>query len=215
MTWRTSLELTVYTSAANMLPLPGGAITKLAGMKAHGIGYGTASIVVVLSFVAWGGFTFFLSGIALFALGRSLIAGLFCLLGLVLFTACSIGFARFQKWHWVTLIFGLRAVYFGVEVLRYFLAFATIGVQLSLLKCSTFVVASVVGAAVVIAPHGLGVIEATAAMVATLVGVGAGVAFIAAAVQRVVRQIGLALITAVLIPLFGTKKAGEHQSGSA
>jgi hypothetical protein len=44
MPMRTSLELTIYTSAANMLPLPGGVVTKLAGMKAHGSSYKAALV---------------------------------------------------------------------------------------------------------------------------------------------------------------------------
>lgn len=199
MSWRTSAELTVYTSAANMLPLPGGVVTKLAGMKAHGVSYGTASAMVVLSFLAWAGFTFLLSGCALFVLGQPAIATLFGIVGVALLIVCGIGYARYRDWRRVAIIALLRMVYFAVEVLRYWLAFATIGVSLSLMQCATFVVASVVGAAVVIAPQGLGISEASAALLATLIGVGAGMAFIAAALQRVVRLVGLSAITALFI----------------
>ena len=43
MRWRTCFEVTIYTSAANMLPLPGGAMAKLAAMKSHGVNYRTGS----------------------------------------------------------------------------------------------------------------------------------------------------------------------------
>src|SRR5919112_1252295 len=58
MSWRTSFELTVYTSAANMLPLPGGAIAKLAAMKVHGVGIGRGSAMILLSSAIWGGLAF-------------------------------------------------------------------------------------------------------------------------------------------------------------
>jgi len=199
MSWRTSAELTVYTSAANMLPLPGGVVTKLAGMKAHGVSYRTASTVIVLSFLAWAGFTFLLSGWALLLLAQPAIGALFGLIGMVLLVACGFGYARYRDWPRVAFVALLRIVYFAVEVLRYMAAFAAIGIWLNWMQCATFVVASVVGAAVVIAPQGLGVSEASAALLATLVGVGAGMAFIAAALQRVVRLVGLSLITAAFI----------------
>jgi hypothetical protein len=211
MSWRTSVEVTIYTSAANMLPLPGGVVTKLAGMKAHGVGYGAASLIVILSFVAWAGFTFLLSGVALLYLDRLEVGGAFITLGSLLIVACGLGFSRFRQWRKVALIAGIRMIYFVVEVLRYWLAFAAIGVPVSLVQSSTFVVASVIGAAVIIAPQGLGIIEITAALVATLVGVSASFGFIVAALQRLVRLVGLAVITAGFLAMFGRQ---QSRSGS-
>jgi uncharacterized membrane protein YbhN (UPF0104 family) len=46
-------------------------------------------------------------------------------------------------------------------------------------QAATFVVASLVGAAVVVAPQGLGVIEATTALLSSLIGLSAGIGFLA------------------------------------
>lgn len=217
MPMRTALELTLYTSAANMLPVPGGAVAKVAGMKAHGSSYRAASGTVVLAFLAWGGFSFLYSGGALLLLGKGAFAAMFALAGALLLAACAAGFARFGNWRQVMVVAAVRIAYFVVEALRYMLAFAAIGAALSFAEGSTFSLATFVGAAVVIAPQGLGVVEAATAMLAGIIGVHAGMGFIAAAIGRVVRLLGLALLTAGMFGLKRARKpsaaAGSH-SGS-
>jgi hypothetical protein len=208
MTFRTAIELTIYTSAANMLPIPGGAVTKLAGMKAHGVDYHSGSAMIILSFLAWGCFSFLGSAIALFYLGQTRVAVPFGGCGLLLLAICGLGFARYSNWMQVLVVAGVRTVYFGIEALRYMLALGVVGVSVSFLQSSTLALASFVGGAVVVAPQGLGVIEAAAALLGTIVGLSASLGFIAAAIGRVVRLVGLALITALFIA-FETKRPGQ------
>lgn len=204
MSWRTSLELTVFTSAANLMPIPGGALTKLAGMKAHGVGYGVGSAMVVLSFMVWGALAFLYSGAALALLGAMPMAATFALAGVALLTVSAFGFARFRSWRMVGIVAGMRIVSFAVDAWRFQLALIAIGVSASYLQCSVFVVVAFIGSAVVIVPQGLGVSEAAGALIATFVGISAGYGFIATAIQRVVRLVGLALIAVGFI-LIGRK----------
>jgi hypothetical protein len=194
MSWRTSLDLTVYTSAANMLPVPGGAITKLAGFRAHGVGYGTATAMIVLSFLAWGGLAFLYSAVALLLLDQSHLAGLFVIAGLAFLVATVVGFARFGHWRMVAIVAATRLVTFATDAVRYWLALTAIGVTASLLQCSALVVVPYIGASVVIVPSGLGVSEAAGALLATFVGIAAASGFISTAIQRIARLVGLALI---------------------
>ena len=60
-----ALEVTIYTSAANMLPIPGGVITRLGGMRARGVGMKQGSWMVLLFAGVWAGAAFLLSGFAI------------------------------------------------------------------------------------------------------------------------------------------------------
>jgi len=199
MSWRTSAELTVYTSAANMLPLPGGVVTKLAGMKAHGVSYATATAVLVLSFFIWGSLAFLCASAALLALGKATYAAIFAGVGVALLVIAAIGSTRFKRWRWIAVVVTSRATMLALEIVRYVLAVGLVGVSISFFQAATFVVASLVGAAVVVAPQGLGVIEATTALLSSLIGLSAGIGFLAAAITRIARLAGLALIAAGLL----------------
>lgn len=194
MTWRTAFDVTIYTSAANMLPLPGGAMTKMAAFRAHGVGYGVAVWMIVLSFLLWGGLAFLFSAAALAMLGKALESGLFLAVGLLLLTASAIGLGRFGHWPMIAVVAATRLLNFVVEGCRYWLAFAAMGLAVSFLQCCVFVVVTFIGAAVVFVPAGLGVSEAAGALVATLIGLQAASGFLSTAIQRVARLAGLGAI---------------------
>lgn len=209
MTWRSSFEFTVYTSAANMLPLPGGAMTKLAGFKAHGIGYKTGIGMIVLSFLIWGGLAFLYSAAALFLMNETSLAGLFLLAAVTLGGTSTWGFARFRRWDMVAIVVLTRLLNFAVEGVRYWLALTAMGIAVSYLQCSVFAVVTFIGAAVIFVPSGLGVSEAAGAVVATFVGISAASGFISTAIQRVVRLVGLAGL-AVGFMLLGKRPAAAE-----
>jgi hypothetical protein len=199
MPMRTSLELTIYTSAANMLPLPGGVVTKLAGMKAHGSSYKAASVALVLSFVIWGGLAFLFSAAALLFLAQAKLAAIFAVLGTAMSLVATVGFARFGQWWAVAMVVATRLASLILETIRYVLALGLVGASISFVQASTFVVGSFAGATVVIAPHGLGVAEAATAFLTNSIGLSAGIGFMAAAVTRIARLAGLAVIAAVIL----------------
>jgi uncharacterized membrane protein YbhN (UPF0104 family) len=210
MSMRTSLELTIYTSAANMLPLPGGAVTKLAGFKAHGVGYAVGIWMIVLSFLVWGGLAFLYAAAALAALGEVQLAGLFVIAGIAFLVAGAFGFARFGHWPMVALVAVTRLLNFMADALRYWLALTAMGVTVTFLQCSVFAVVAFLGAAVVFVPSGLGVSEAAGALVATFVGISAASGFISTAVQRIARLIGLAGIAVVFMFFRRTDSLSER-----
>jgi hypothetical protein len=213
MSWRTSLDLTVFTSAANMMPIPGGALTKLAGMKAHGVAYGVGSAMILLSFLIWGALAFLYAAVALALLEARPTAIIFTAVGLALLFVCILGFARFRNWRMVGVVAAMRVISFAVDAWRFQLALVAIGVSVTYLQCSVFVVVAFIGSAVVIVPSGLGVSEAAGALVATFVGISASYGFIATAIQRVARLVGLAMIAGAFIA-FGGRRSVEDHSGS-
>ncbi|RHW18375.1 hypothetical protein D1610_07915 [Sphingomonas gilva] len=199
MAWRTAFEVTVYTNAANMLPLPGGALAKMAAMKLHGVGYRAGSAMIVLSYAVWGGLAFLYSAGALMWLGQGRLAALFATLGAALLLICGAGFARFAHWRMVGIVALMRLVSLPLEALRYVLAMMAVGTAIGFGQSSVFVVASFVGSAAMIAPSGLGVGETVVALLSPAVAVPAAVGFVGAAIGRVVWMTGLALTAGLLL----------------
>jgi hypothetical protein len=218
MSWRTCVELSIYSSAANMLPIPAGGLARLAGMKAHGVGYVKGSATVLLSFTIWGGLAFAYAAAALLLLGQMRFGLLFALCSLVLLAIAAVGFARFGKWKLVLLIASMRIASFPLEALRYWLAFLGIGAAVSYLQSSILVVASFTASAFVVVPGGIGVTESVIALLATIVGVSAATGFLAGAIGRIVRLIGLSILAGGLFLLHARHRSGDaarSYSGSA
>lgn len=199
MRWRTALEISLYSSAANMLPLPGGTIAKLAAMKGHGVGYGRGSIMIALTYAVWGGLAFLYSAGALYWLGQVRLAAVFVLAGIVLLGLCAAGFARFAQWRLVGIVALARLVSFPLEALRYMLAMMAIGTALDFAQGSVLVIASFVGSAAMIFPSGLGVGETVVALLATAIAVDAAIGFLGAAIGRAVWMTGLTLMTGLVL----------------
>jgi uncharacterized membrane protein YbhN (UPF0104 family) len=114
-----------------------------------------------------------------------------------LLIASVIGFSRYRHWAMVAIVAATRVATFVADAFRYWLALTAIGVTVSLLQCSVLVVVAFIGAAVVVVPSGLGVSEATGALMATFVGITAASGFISTAIQRIARLVGLALMALV------------------
>ena len=211
--WRASLEITVYGSATNMLPLPGAALTKVAAMKAHGIGYGKGSAMILLSYAIWGGLAFLYSGGALWLLGQGTAAAGFLALGCTLLLGGAFGFARFGTWRLIGVVALMRLVSFPLEALRYMLALAALSASVAFTQASVFVVASFLGSAVMLAPSGLGIGETMVALLSPLIEVDPAFGFTAAAAGRAVWMAGLMLCAGALLLTSGGRPAAH--SGSA
>jgi hypothetical protein len=211
--WRASLEVTVYGSASNMLPLPGAALTKVVAMKAQGIGYGKGSAMILLSYAIWGGLAFLYSGGALWLLGQGAAAAGFVALGCVLLLGGWLGFARFGTWRLIGVVALMRLISFPLEALRYMLALAALSASVAFIQASVFVVASFLGSAVMLAPSGLGIGETMVALLSPIVEIDPALGFTAAAAGRAVWMAGLILCAGALLLTAGGGRA--VQSGSA
>lgn len=211
--WRRSLEVTVYTSAANMLPLPGGALAKVAALKAHGVGLGKGSAVLLLTYAIWGGLAFLYSACALWMLGEAGMAAAFVVPGIGLLATCVTVAARFSVWRLVAVVALTRMVSFPLEAFRYLLAMAALGTTVAFTQASVLVIASFIGSAVMLAPSGLGVGETVVALLSPIIKVDAAVGFVGAAVGRFAWMTGLVLTAAALI-VIGFRPAAGHKGSS-
>lgn len=209
MKWRTAMEVTVYASAANMLPLPGGAMTRLAAMKAHGVSYRIGTSLTLLSFCVWGSLAFLYSAVALVLIGQARLSAGFALVGIASLLVSAVGFRQFGQWRLLGLIGLMRVVSFPIEAVRLMLAMLAVGATLGFLQSSALVVSSFIGASVSIVPAGLGVREGVIALLSPVVDVDPAVGFLAATTGRVMWMLGLALTAAVILSFH--QRTGDTQ----
>jgi hypothetical protein len=190
-----ALEVSILGSAANLLPIPGALLVRVAQLRAGGIGArrGTSANLVVG--LMWIGVAFVYAGSWLIAsaqpgLGSAFVASGLAALGCSVILGRSLG-AGYRLLAW-TLANKVSIVL--IESIRVFLCFRVLGVAATYSQSAVLVVSSVVGSAISLVPAGLGVREVVSAALAPLVGVAAPVAFLGAVVSRVLEVV-------VLVPL--------------
>jgi len=197
--WRPALEVSMHTSAANLLPLPGGALTRVAALRGLGLPLGRGTVLVAIGFGVWGGIAFAVSGAWLAGdgawAGFGLLAAAVVLLGSSAVTSLRLNgdlllFVRLLAVRFATIL---------LEAVRMALALNALGTAIGLDRASIFVIASFLGSLVSMAPAGLGVREAVVAALAPLVGVDPGAGFLAAALNRAAGLVGLAAVAALLL----------------
>jgi len=188
MPWRRAAAVSVLSTAANMLPLPGGSIVRIAALKTTSNSSLNATGVTVLAAGNWLGVSMVIAGTALAYKGQAsaalalLLAGLCCsaivaaLLGA--FGAISIT-ARFAN------LCGVQVITTGLGALRLVLSFDALGEVVSFSDSLVLSLSAVIAALIGVAPGGIGVVEGIAAAIASTIGLSAAAAFVAATINRV------------------------------
>jgi hypothetical protein len=214
--WLTSLEVTVYTSASNLLPLPGGVVTRMAAMHGYGVGVGKGGRIIILALVVWGGAAAVYSGIWLMGAGAALIGGAFTAGGLAgLVFAVVLCRALNPSWRLMGKILAVRIAALVVEAARMTLAILALGDQVAFNQASVLVVSSFVGTVVAVAPSGLGVREATVAALSPFIGIDPATGFLAATVNRMAGILGLVCVAGVVLALMKSHLKKPHQTVSS
>lgn len=215
--WR-ALSTTIIASAANMLPLPGAALVRMAGLTGLGATVRESGKVTLALAILWLGIAFILTG--LFLVGEHGLMGATSLVvgGIATVTALwgllrVSGRVSLALWCLV-----VRCAMVLVAVVRLLLCFQMIGVAASFHQTMVFSVSGVFGSAVSIVPAGLGVRELTSAALAPLAGIEPAGAFLATAGDRFVELVVLLVLAvplALLSPAIWTKvRSGERSARS-
>ena len=182
-----AMLVTILSTAANMLPLPGGSLVRIAALKSTTNTYRQTTFVTVLIAGCWLGVTMGLAGSALCYLGferagmPTLAAGIVALLlfGYTLaraFRAAPI---------WLAGLFTVQALAVGVGALRLWLCFMALGESVDYVQAAVLTLSTVIAAIIGVAPAGLGVTELLAAGIAEGIDIDASFGFLAAALDRV------------------------------
>lgn len=182
--WKHSVRVSVLSSAANMLPLPGGALVRVAALRQSGaaVGHGAAATIVVA--VLWLGIAFVTSGLGVLGAAPGL-AVLFGLLGIVFISICSLSiYIMSRSWVTVGIVMLIKLGIVMVDVARMRWTLAALDLHLTQSEAMTFALSGVAGAAVSVVPAGLGVTESVAALLAPLSTIPSSAAFLAASINR-------------------------------
>lgn len=182
-----AMLVTILSTAANMLPLPGGSLVRIAALKSATNTYRQTTFVTVLIAGCWLGVTMMLAGSALILVGfervglPTLSAGI---VALVLFgyTLAS-GFRATPVW--LAGLLTVQVLTVGVGALRLWLCFLALGEPVGYLQAAVLTLSTVIAAIIGVAPAGLGITEFLAAGIAKGLGIAASFGFLAAALNRI------------------------------
>lgn len=201
---REALRVAVLSSAANLLPVPGAVAVRTHWLRRAG-GYRRSFAVTAGAGICWLGTAVFAAGVADAIVNTRAAALAPIAIGLAIVGASAVMIRRSaadaDAW-WLVLASEVAQVAVGAA--RLALAVAALGVPVSIAQGLGLAVAPVAASAFGVLPGGLGLREAIAASIAALVDLPAAVGGAAAAVDRI---LGL-VVVALLVPLAREGKNG-------
>lgn len=186
ISWRIAVETTVVGGVANMLPLPGGMLVRIAALKSAGASVSRGGGVTLLAAMTWLGIASAYSGVWLVACGHAALGSTVFLSGAAITAAAfRLGMAVSGGWRLPLQLCCVRAALTLFDALRLLLCFAALGDAAHFSQVSVLTVSSFLGAAFSLVPAGLGIREGAAALIAGLVGLTASSAYLATSLNRV------------------------------
>ena len=192
-------EITVISSAANMLPLPGGPLVRIAALRSEGASYRSGIGTTLLGGLIWVGVSLVIAGGAIATISSGILATGFLVIGALTLVAGLVLAARTHGGLRIGCLVVLnRAVNMNVMAARYYFCLAAIGHVPDYAQAAALTVSGVVGAAVFIVPAGLGVRELVAAAMAPIVLLSPALGFLAASLSRILNDVALLSISAIL-----------------
>jgi hypothetical protein len=191
--WPASRVVTLGT-LSGLLPISSGQVVRGGAVIYWGAGIEAASYAVALDALVWLGVASLYAGVAATILGIHAVgAPLLALGGIFSVLAVLVGRRTRLSWSQGIALHAGRLGGVTIEAIRLALSFVALSAPLELTRASVLVAASPYASLLFFLPGGLGAREGITAAAAAAVGVSAGVAFIAAALNRVV---GLAVLLA-------------------
>ena len=201
MTFASAFKVTVLGSAANMLPLPGGTVVRVAALTRAGAGIGKSAGITMLVGALWLGLAGIVSawGLAQFSPRAGYIVGALALAGSIVVLAVMLQQAKQPLSVFKLMIIKLALIATDLWCLS--LCFAAIGFAVSPNQISVFAIAGALGAAVSIVPAGFGVREGVSALLAPAAKLGAAGGFLASAINRLINMLVLMLAALCVVVL--------------
>lgn len=193
------LQVTIIGSAANLLPIPGAMMVRIASIKAAGASLEKAASATTFSAALWPATGCIAAGFAAMALGYPIAGAMVAAAGLAgLVGFVGLAFMRFRSHAMLATLVGIKALQIAVEVGRLSLCLAALGGASDLLTSTILNMSNVIGSIVTIVPAGLGVREGVGVALAPILSLSASLTFLAVAINRI---LGLLTIAPVAILL--------------
>lgn len=190
-----ALEVTVIGMAANLLPLPGSAMVRVAGLKSEGAGVKNATFAVLVVAALWIAVALVYAGAAVLIVAPHPAGVVFAATGLVVLVLSILALWRAPRGSALALrLLGTKLVLIFADAVRLFWCLGALGIGASFAQASGLSLSGAVGNVVSVVPAGLGIREAVAAGLGPVVGLTLASGFLAATLNRI---LGLA----TLVPL--------------
>ncbi len=196
-----ALQISVMSTAANLLPLPGAVVVRGKRLAQGGSTLRDISSITIGSGLVWIGCTAVACSVGLALLQGWAFAGLVLGCGVV---AASVGLRVFSKpttarFETGAQLIAVESTLAVVSAGRMFFIVIGLGIQISAGQALALGISGALASAAGVFPAGLGVREALAAGIASLVDLPASVGYTATAADRVAGLVILALVTGLLV----------------
>ena len=200
--WNEAFRVTIFSSAANLFPVPGGLAVRTGALKRKGSRWTAAIGSNVVMGLGWLGVALLLAGGLLQGAASPLVAAGFFFAGLVVLGAMAMAIRHLR--HERPLIqalgrvVGLEGIYVLASALRLYAVLSAFGLQVTYGQAAALTVASALAAGVGFFPGGLGLREVVAGALSPLVGLAPAVGAFAGVVDRIVGLLIRALLAGFL-----------------
>jgi uncharacterized membrane protein YbhN (UPF0104 family) len=195
------VQITVLGSAANLLPVPGAMMVRLANLRKAGVRVTHGLNLSAIIGLAWLGTAGVLGGAVqlgshtAFALTAMAIGSILLAVGALMLNRALDPGTRFAG---ALELFAIECAFILTQAFRLFLVAAALRFDVSYAQSTTLVIAAVAAAAIGFLPSGLGAREGIAALLAPIVGFPAAVGLVITAVDRLISLIVLSVLAGIV-----------------
>jgi uncharacterized membrane protein YbhN (UPF0104 family) len=206
------VQITVLGSAANLLPMPGAVMVRLANLRKAGVRVTRGLNLTAIIGLAWLGTACVLGGVVqlwahtAFALAALAIGSVLLAIGALMLTRALDPGTRVAG---ALELFTIECAFILMQALRLFLIAAALRFDVSYAQTTTLAIATVAAAAIGFLPSGLGAREGIAAVLAPIVGFPAAVGLVITAVDRLVSLVVLSVLAGIVT--FATRRQRREQ----
>jgi len=203
-------ETTIIGSMANLLPIPGGTLVRVAALKASGTTVKRGANITLLAAAVWLGICLAYAGPWLAAFDQHAFAAILFSAGIAVIIGCGI---------WAQLYFGgfinivgltsIRLLLTLSDAVRLYLCFWCLGLTSGIEQVSVLTLSSFAGAAFSLVPAGLGVREGVAAVLGPVISISAPAAYLATSLNRI---LGLVVVIPMALWIAARSRAGANQN---
>ncbi len=193
-----AIKISIIGGAANMLPLPGGTVVRVAALREKGASVTHGLRATILVGVIWLGVAFLFSGLWMLTYSAPVGSTMMLAGASALGAGFIFGSRVYSNTGVLSQIAAIKLTATVLEAIQIMLCLQALGLSAGFAVAATLSASGVVGSAVSIVPAGLGVREVVSATLASIIGLSAAYGFLAASLNRVAGLIVLCLLALIL-----------------
>jgi hypothetical protein len=202
-----AIRISLYSNAANMLPIPGSLAVRMGALKVHGATLRRSGGLIILFTLIWGGIAFCYSAAWLAMQAPLELSKGLGLIGLAVLAGCALFAYRLRVPPSLFLAAALcRFSLVVAESFALMMAMHSVGVMAEYHQTAILVIASFLSSVV---PAGIGVRETIIAILSPIAGIDPGTGFLAATASRIAGMTFLATLSAILYAVSRRNSTGR------